>query len=105
MIKAKKNRKMVSEKPMHLIILPQRDGGNALHGGYQFKISQKLPNPGAPVSILKRGTESGELPLSERLLKSAETWLGPFGDMLYCAQMRWPGPIYARTEGNQSNGP
>jgi hypothetical protein len=29
MIKAKKNRKMVSEKPMRFIILPRRDGGNA----------------------------------------------------------------------------
>jgi hypothetical protein len=29
MIKAKKNRKMVSEKPMCFIILPRRDGGNA----------------------------------------------------------------------------
>src|SRR5580704_18796206 len=29
MIKASKNRKIVSEKPMRLIILPRRDGGNA----------------------------------------------------------------------------
>jgi hypothetical protein len=29
MIKAKKNRKMVSEKPMRFIILPRRGGGNA----------------------------------------------------------------------------
>jgi len=33
-------------------------------------------------------------------LGSIQTWFLRFQDVLYFAQMRWPGHVYARTEGN-----
>jgi hypothetical protein len=50
MSKANKNRKIVSEKPMQLIILPGRDGGNAnppflilgVAGGFRRNAARKI---------------------------------------------------------------